>query len=278
MSINLGLNIAMRALSTYTEAIDVTNHNIANMADPYYSRQVADISATIPMNMLGAAGQLGTGSMVSMIERMRDTFLDSQIQAEESNVGKWEELDRVYQLLSAVIPEVNGATNGLQSKIDAFFADWQALATAAAGGVTANIAAAQAVLISDSTALASSLNEIAADFSDIQLGLTTDLKAKIDSVNSYIQQIYEFNKEIKIAYGMGQIPNDLLDMRNEAITKLSELVNVNVQSKDDGTQIVTIAGKVLVNGGDYFNTLTTVAGNADPRLERVGLYQNGAIL
>ena len=158
MSINLGLNIAMKALSTYSEAIDVTNHNVANMADPYYSRQLADITATQPMNNTAGAGQMGTGSTVSAIERMRDLFLDTQIQAEESNVGKYTELNNVYQLLSAIMPEVNGATNGLQAKMDAFFSDWQSLATAAASGVTASISAAQATLVSDTTALTGAIN------------------------------------------------------------------------------------------------------------------------
>jgi flagellar hook-associated protein 1 len=274
MSINLALSIAMKSLSTYSKAIAVTSHNIANMDNSYYSKQLADITATTPLDVTG--GQVGTGSTVSYIERIRNIFLDTEIQAEESNVGKYTALNSTYELLSAVMTEVNGATDGLQSKIDTFFSDWSALSTAAASGTQSDIDSARATLLSDSEALTETFNTMANDLESIQKSLTTELKTKIDGANSYIQQIYELNKEIKTAYAMGETPNDLLDQRNEALTKLSELVNITVKTKSDGTDVVSIGSYTIVNGAQGCNKLTTVAGKSNPSLEGIGIYQNGA--
>lgn len=278
MSINMALDIAMRSLRTHSAAINVTNHNVANMNDPFYSRQLANITATAPLTNIGAAGQMGTGSVVSAIERIRDRFLDSQIQNEMSNVGKWSELYRTFQILSAVMPEVNGSTSGLQAKLDKFFADWQTLSDVALTGVTADIDAARAVLYSDATAFAKSMNNMSGALKDLRLGLTTDMKSTVDIINTYSQQIYAFNKEIRYAVGIGQRPNDMLDKRNEAITKLSEYVNIETMAKTDGTVVVHINGHALVNGGDGYNEMTTIPGRSDTRLEDIGLSENGRVV
>lgn len=91
MSIMIAMNTAMKALETYSLAIDTTQHNIANIGTEGYSRQLANISATAALSLVGQAGQIGTGSQLSSIERIRDLFLDNQIMTEEQNVGYWTE-------------------------------------------------------------------------------------------------------------------------------------------------------------------------------------------
>ena len=75
---------------------------------------------------------------------------------------------------------------------------------------------------------------------------------------------------------MDQSPNDLLDKRNEAETKLAELVNIYIRTKDDGTDIVSIGSNIAVNGADGYNNLTTMAGKTKPELSDVGIYINGS--
>ena len=252
----MGLNTAMKALQVYSYAVDTTVHNVANMADPSYSRQLADITASEPFSITG--GQIGTGSQLSNVERIRDVYLDSQIMEAENKVGSESIINRTYQNLAAIFPEVNGVTSGLQTQITQFFTDWQNLATQAASGSASGILSAQNTLYQDATAMTQSINAKAVSLNNMRADLTTDLGDDIDKANSYIKQIYALNGEIKQVYAMGQSPNDLLDQRTAAMTNLSELINFNTQTSTDGTVTLILNGNPLVSGATSYNVLTTV--------------------
>lgn len=273
----MAMDIAMRSLRTYSLAMNVTDHNVANMNDPYYSRQLANVTAAAPLGAFYGVGQVGTGSYVSAIERIRNSFLDGRIMQEMSNVGKYEVLNQSINILGVLMPEITGSTDGLQAKIDKFFDDWKTLSTAAASGIQADIDAARAALYSNSTALAKNFNNMSAGMKNLQLGLTDDLRSVIDIINNYSLQIHAYNKEVKFALGMGQRPNDILDKRNEALTKLSQYVNVETIERQDGTLVVHINGRALVNGADGYNKLTNIPGRADTKLEDVAMIENGKL-
>jgi flagellar hook-associated protein 1 FlgK len=252
----MGLNTAMKALQVYSYAIDTTVHNVANMSDSSYSRQLADITSSQPFSITG--GQIGTGSQLSGVERIRDIYLDSQIMEAENKVGSESIINRTYQNLDAIFPEEDGTTSGLQTQITQFFTDWQNLATQSASGSASGILSAQNTLYQDATAMTSTLNSEAESLSNMRTDLTTDLKDDINKANNYIKQIYTLNGEIKQVYASGQSPNDLLDQRTAAMTSLSELINFTTQTSTDGTVTLIIDGNPLVSGATSYNLLTTV--------------------
>jgi flagellar hook-associated protein 1 FlgK len=256
LNLMMGLNTAMKALQVYSYAIDTTVHNVANMSDSSYSRQLADITSSQPFSITG--GQIGTGSQLSGVERIRDIYLDSQIMEAENKVGSESIINRTYQNLDAIFPEEDGTTSGLQTQITQFFTDWQNLATQSASGSASGILSAQNTLYQDATAMTSTLNSEAESLSNMRTDLTTDLKDDINKANNYIKQIYTLNGEIKQVYASGQSPNDLLDQRTAAMTSLSELINFTTQTSTDGTVTLIIDGNPLVSGATSYNLLTTV--------------------
>ncbi len=273
MSIMMGVEAAVRSLRTHSMAIDTTTHNLANMNNAWYSRQLANITSTAALTMIGSAGQIGTGSKIGAIERIRDIFLDKQIWLEQQNVGKWDMINRTYKSLAALFPEVDGVTGGLQAQLDAFWESWQQLSTAAAAGDTSAMDAAKREIYQSAQGLAETMNNKSSALTDLQINLNSDMRNTVNTINQYITQIYELNKSIVRAQNMGQRPNDLFDRRNEAITKLNNLVNVNVGDRSDGSVVVHIHGHVLVNGADAFNFMTTLGGKKDSKLEEVGLFE-----
>ena len=85
---------ARTGMTTQQQGLSVTNHNIANANTPGYSRQRAEIVTNKPfsnptMNSYIGPGQIGTGSQVATIRRVRDEFLDYQIRQETSTLGKY---------------------------------------------------------------------------------------------------------------------------------------------------------------------------------------------
>src|SRR5690554_6525217 len=91
------INTALRALQAQQKSLDVTGHNIANANTEGYSRQRAIHSATDPYTVPGfgmpaGAGQVGTGVEIAEIARIRDKFIDGQINEEKQSLGYWEKM------------------------------------------------------------------------------------------------------------------------------------------------------------------------------------------
>ena len=81
-----GLEILRSSLQAQRLGLDVTAHNIANANTPGYSRQVVQMRAATPFPApgmsAGRVGQLGSGVEVAEVQRMRNKFVETQIQKE----------------------------------------------------------------------------------------------------------------------------------------------------------------------------------------------------
>ncbi len=278
-SLMMGIETAMRSLRTHTTAINTVGHNIANMNNADYSRQLTGIAATMPFSPSGYVGQIGTGSQANMIERIRNTYLDKQIRLYEEYLGKWSVIDRVSNNLKAVFPEVDGVVSvGLEKDIEAFFTAWddvaaQAKLAAAGSPNTLNAAKSNVYEVADS--MAQLLNSKARDLTNMQIDLNSQVRLTVQDINSQFKQIYELNKQIVQISALKQQPNDLLDKRDAALAKLSGLVNVNIANRNDGSVVVTLAGFTVVNGADNYSELTTKGGVKDSKLEQIAIMNAG---
>jgi flagellar hook-associated protein 1 FlgK len=100
----MGLEIGKRGLMSQQQALHVTGHNISNAENKEYSRQRVIITSADPLyfpalNRANGPGNLGQGSMVSQVERVRDTFIDDRIVTEKNVMGYWKSRsDFIYQV------------------------------------------------------------------------------------------------------------------------------------------------------------------------------------
>ncbi len=284
VTINAALNTALTSLRSHTIAINTVNHNIANMNNEWYSRQVANITAADAMTYIGIKGQIGMGSKIGSIDRIRDIYLDKQIMAQRQYLGKWEMLNRTYESLRAIFPEIDGITGGLEAQLKEFYADWGKLADAADKAAKetdpalklqyqAEVEEAKREIFQTATGITNYFNSKSSTLTNMQIELNKDLRLTIQSINQYLRQIHEYNRQIANIYSIGQNPNDILDKRNEAMNKLSELINFDFGNRSDGTVVIHINGHILVNGADGYNAMTTMGSIRDSKLEDVGLFE-----
>ena len=88
-----GINIAMRGLIAQQRALDTTTHNIANANTVGYTRQEATLGATTALHVQagattdGRGAFLGQGVDVTAYRRIRDSFLDLQVRAQNMALG-----------------------------------------------------------------------------------------------------------------------------------------------------------------------------------------------
>jgi flagellar hook-associated protein 1 FlgK len=82
--------------------------------------------------------------------------------------------------------------------------------------------------------------------------METEFKSQIDTTFDRIDvlsdQIATLNKEIASKKAAGAEPNDLLDLRDQAVLELSSLIDVNTTDLPDGTVSLQAGNFVLVSG------------------------------
>lgn len=130
MSGFFGIEIGKRSIIMSQAALNITGHNTANASTPGYSLQVPDIVTTNPYHAPvlingNRLGQFGTGVDIAKIQRMRDSFLDSQIRDENKVAGYWKQMEDTLAKLEVVVNEPSD--NGLRSVMDKFWQSWQDL-------------------------------------------------------------------------------------------------------------------------------------------------------
>ena len=77
IGLNSLMEIAKRAMHASQFNLNVIGHNIANADRPEYSRQSANIVASLPIYF--PQGSVGTGVDIDGVFRQRDKFLDMKL-------------------------------------------------------------------------------------------------------------------------------------------------------------------------------------------------------
>ncbi|MEZ5245760.1 MAG: flagellar hook-associated protein FlgK [Acidimicrobiales bacterium] len=83
-----------------------------------------------------------------------------------------------------------------------------------------------------------------------------EAKALVTEANDLATEVAALNNSLRPLLLSGASPNDLLDQRDIAVGRLTDLVGGRVQSRDDGTIDVYVGGSTIVAGG---RTLELVA-------------------
>lgn len=226
-------NISKRGMFTQQKSIGVTSHNIANANTKGYSRQRALIETTKPfgmpsMNSSIGPGQLGTGSKIEIIERVRDEFLDFQIRKETSVFGRYESREKYLKQVESIFNEPT--EYGLSVMTGKFFEGWYGV------GLHAESSNARTMLAQQSDALAKELNHTYDQLKNLQENVRNEVQQKIFDVNGTLNQLDDLNQQIMSVKISGMEPNDLMDKRDLLIDELSKALNIQIDKKEFNAQ------------------------------------------
>ncbi len=244
-----GINLALRALLSHQQVIEVIEHNVANASTPGYHRQEAVLkaSAAYPSPSLWgslSAGQFGSGVMVERIRRFNLEFFDGRYRRELAESKRWEMQEDVLRQVEATLAE--SGQDGLISKLDAFWAGWQALSNDPAN------MALRGDLRQRAADLAEGLNRRATALLQIQQDQDLAIRQRVDEINTLAAQVARLNVEISHVQAAGEQPNDLLDERERALDRLAEIAGATSSLSNNGDVLVSIGGHALVVGATSF--------------------------
>ena len=231
-------NIGSSALLALQRAIGVTGNNIANVNTPGYSRQRAEFAA-LPAQRVGA-DFIGSGTRIAQITRSFDEFLAGDVRDRSARAGA----ERTFADLSARISALfSHSRTALAPAINDFFAAVQDVANNP--GSTPE----RRVLLGKGQALADRFVHLDARLRDFARETNGRIEGAVRDINSLAHELGKLNEQIVRASASGPAPNDLLDARDQALNRLSEIVDVSTVRQSNGAVNVFIGqGQSLLVG------------------------------
>lgn len=255
-----GLRAAQTGLST-------TSNNIANVDTEGYNRQ----NMLLSQSGGSYAGGLFSGSGVNVegVQRQYQQYLSTQLNDASSELKASEShLSQISQIDNLLADDGAGLNTSMQN----FFAGLQTVADN-----PADTAARQAML-GNAESMASQFRSTGEYLNNMGENTAAQMRGALGEINSYASQIAELNVQIpQTRAKTGAEPNDMLDQRDLALSKLSELAGVSMFEQDGKYNVTLSTGDMLV-AGDRAQSLEMTASRSDPTREVVGLRASSGTL
>ena len=244
-----------------------TEHNIVNASTPGFTRQQMVVGQRIGQQT--GTGFVGQGVEVSGVKRIYDQFLTAQVRLEQSQASYFNTYTTEIQQVNNLLADSSaGATTAMQGFFDA--------ANTVANSPE-SVAARQSML-SSAQFVVNRFQAIDQRLTDMASSLNGQISTSVKSVNSSAVQIALLNGAIKRATinGQGQLPNDLLDQRDQLLSQLNKEIKTTVQEQSDGTVNVYVGtGQPLVFD-ERAMQLQTVQSSSEPGKLDISYSNNGS--
>lgn len=239
--------IARSGLTVNERGLFVTGQNIANVDTPGFVRQQAIIESSPYITTYGKnqVFQYGLGADIQETRQIRDCFLDNIYRRENVSLGYWETRSKTFSDVEAILNDPMG--DGLQKVMNQFWDSWQEL-TKSPDSLTT-----RALVRQRGQALVYHFNHIGSQLDKLQNDLNSEVRVRVDELNSITSGIAKLNVKIMGQEVNGDSANDYRDQRNVLLDRLSKLCNAETLEMQDGQIDVTLGGYYLVTRGTSKN-------------------------
>lgn len=221
------LGIGLTGILSHQSALNTTGNNITNANTPGYSRQ--EVQFETQAGQRTGAGSIGSGVSISNIRRLADEYLVQQVREDSTLSGEQEALNSELTRLDNLL---GGESTGLSNALNNFFASLQNAAED-----PTSLPQRQLVL-SEAQQVVNRFQAINQEFVQQRESVKTQMQQGVKDANTLLKSIAQLNLAISESPGLaqGQIPNELMDKRDEKLRQLSELVGIKV-SESEGSQV-----------------------------------------
>jgi flagellar hook-associated protein 1 FlgK len=237
------LSNAISGLQASQIALRTAGNNISNANTAGYSRQQVNFT-TRPEQQFGGAGYLGSGVNTDSVQRVVNEFLNTQIRLDTTNFNQ---LDKYNQNISKIDKLFADASTGLMGSFKTFFAALQN------GANDPSSSPARQLIITQADSLTLRYNTLYDRLQETAKSVDSEIGTVVSQMNALAKSIANLNRSIseKNSSGTGAQPNELLDQRDEALRKLSELTSVQLSKQENGDINIFIGnGEPLVVGSN----------------------------
>ncbi len=234
MSLGLVLSNAISGLNTAQTSMRVISDNIANVNTPNFARAKVE-QASRALNGVGA------GVEVTEIRRIVDDFLNREFSLSTASAAQYESLAKLHDNLQSLLGDP-ADNNSLSGKIDTVFKGLASLPSDPSSSVLRQTVVADLESMArEFTRLADQMQKLRAE-ADRQIALDTA------DANDLIGRIYDLNNLIVSQAANGTETAGLEEQRDQALQKLSKLIDVRSYPIGNGRiAVATLSGVTLVD-------------------------------
>jgi flagellar hook-associated protein 1 FlgK len=236
MGLSQALSAALAGVNATQQGLSVIAGNVANANTPgYVDERINQVEVATP-------GQPGTSVDTDGINRNLDTLLQGQLWTETSGDSFADTSAQIYQQLQQVYGTPGSATS-FDAIYDNFTTALQTLASSPGSysAQTQVVAAAQNVT--------QSLNSMTTTIQQLRTQAEQGIAGGVTTVNTALQQIAQINQQLEDNPAEDSAAAALEDQRDQDITQLTQMMNVNVvQNPDNQISVFTSTGQQLVTG------------------------------
>jgi len=240
-----GLATAVSGMRAAQTGLAITGHNMSNSEIPGYSRQRIVqkdyFYTTIGVSGAGNAMRRGMGTDWTAIHQIRNEFLDLTYRTNNSRLSFYTVKVNAGTEIESLMGELQGAYN-FQTEINNMWYSMQELSINPSG------AAERQAFLANCQSFVTKANEVYNGLRDYQYNLDQQVRDAVKDINKTITRIKELNNIILASEGAGDNANDYRDERNNALDRLSELINMQYVYDDRGRVIIFSQGIELLMG------------------------------
>ncbi len=255
------IDIGVSGLLAFQRSLDVTAHNISNVATDGYSRQRAEMAPAAAQFL--SDSYYGNGVQVATVRRSYDRFVTAEMWGQTSAQRSLQTYADMTQRVGAPLAD---ASSSMQGALSDYYAALRAVAA------SPQDASARQVALSSMQMLSTRVHTLDSSLASLDQEVNGRIAATVSQISALATQIADVNARIAAA-GTAP-PNDLLDSRDRMIGELATKTAVQVVAQPDGTVNVLVGtGQSVVTGTQAF-TLVTGANLYDP--SRPEIYHAGS--
>lgn len=232
-------SIALSGLSAAQKALEIIGNNVANAATEGYHRQKIELAPAYA-SQVGSI-LLGGGVDIAGVTRIIDMLLEQEVFRQHSSLGQVSQELTTLQTIESALGEFSVGSS-LSTTIDQFFSALQDLSAHPSEIIWQDQA------VTAGRTLAGQFRTLAEFLTTLEAQITLEAENTIERINALIDRIAELNGSLKKTEAGGGQANNVRDQRDQCIKKLSELIGVEIQSREYGVVDVNIAGIAVVTG------------------------------
>jgi flagellar hook-associated protein 1 FlgK len=238
-----GLSTAYSSLVAQRQALEVAGQNIANANTVGYTRQRANlvaIAGTSKATFFAKWDGVGQGVRVSNFARLNDVFIDARVRLHTASSAYLTQIATGAATLEQSFGEPGA--NALSAQLGALWSAFNDVAN------TPDLASARSVLLESASAVTSKLAALRQGVETQWQQSRTTTVALVAEANAAAANIADLNGRIQEIVNGGGSANELMDVRDQQVTRLAELVGATSTTLDDGTVEVLVGGSTMVAG------------------------------
>lgn len=258
MSLTSSINIARSALNASQLGLQVSSMNMANAANPSYTRQIALLEAI--RGRVSEPYQIGQGVAVTEVRRQIDEALQRRLWSGNSAEFSSAQQFGVLSQLETILNE--GTEFDMSSQLSSFFNTWTEATT---------LLDSQASIRNQGEAIASFIRNMRSDLTTQRRQIEDQIDAQVLRADDILDEIATINRTITESEIGPTEASGLRDQRDALVTELSQLIDVAVFETNQGTYDIYSGSTPIVQGarnrGIEIRRVTDDSGTLSVRVE-----------